>query len=178
MRSPPRFCAQCGAEVVNREVERRLRQVCPSCGTIFFRNPLPVASAVVLNGNCEVLLVKRRQEPSKGMWCLPIGFAELNETIAEAALRELREETGIEGEVVGLLDASSQSSDFYGDLLVVTFEVKKVGGEENPGDDAEKTAYFPLSELPELAFESNRKAIEICRAMLGGCGDEMGESSE
>jgi len=174
----PRFCAHCGAELIEREVEHRLRQVCPVCDTIFYRNPLPVASAVVINGKREVLLVKRAQEPSKGMWCLPIGFAELDETIAEAALRELREEAGIEGEIVRLLDACSQASDFYGDLLVVTFQVRKVGGLESAGDDAEQTGYFPLSGLPELAFESNRKAIALFRAGLIDCDCENNESSE
>jgi len=107
-------------------------------------------------------LVKRKFPPNAGTWCLPIGFAEMGETIAEAALRELREEAGIGGRTLRLIDADSWSSAYYGDLLVVTFEVEKVAGVETPGDDAEDVAYFPIDVLPALAFPSNEKAIRLC----------------
>ncbi len=129
---------------------------------VHYENPLPVAANVVLNSKREVLLVKRKNEPHRGMWCLPIGFAEVGETIAQAAMRELREETGVEAEIIRLLDANSFSSDFYGDLLIVTFELEKISGTEKAGDDAEKVEYFPLDQLPPLAFSSNEKALRIC----------------
>jgi len=119
----------------------------------------------VLDDGRRVLLVKRKYPPNQGMWCLPIGFAELGETIAEAALRELHEETGITGRVSQLIDADSWMSDFYGDLLVVTFEVDKIAGTETPGDDAEEVGYFPIDQLPPLAFPSNERAISICAAL-------------
>jgi len=158
----PQYCNQCGAQVETRYVEDRRRQVCPSCDTIFYQNPLPVVSAVVLNRKRQVLLVKRKREPYRGMWCLPIGFAELDESIAQAALRELQEESGVEGEVRRLLGAESMVSDHYGEILVVTFEVRKTGGEAVAGDDAEAVGYFPIDALPELAFEPNLTAIRAC----------------
>jgi len=161
----PRFCAQCGGALVERIVEGRPRHVCPACGAIAYVNPLPVASALVLNEKREVLLVRRNREPQQGQWCLPIGFAEMGETIAEAAQRELREEAGIEGRIVRLLDVGSYDSDFYGDLLIVTYEFEKTGGREQPGDDAEAAAYFPLDALPELAFSANRRAVDACREL-------------
>lgn len=163
LRQPARFCANCGGPVGLRQQDGRIREFCQNCGTVFYRNPLPVASALVLNSKREVLLVKRKNEPEKGAWCLPIGFAELEETIEEAALRELKEEAGIEGRVVGLLDVDSYASDYYGDLLIVTFEIERTGGHERPGDDAEEVAYFPLDELPPLAFSSNDKAVSRLR---------------
>jgi len=84
------------------------------------------------------------------------------ETIAEAALRELHEESGVSGRVSRLIDADSWKSDFYGDLLVVTFEAEKLSGEEVAGDDADEVAYFPIDRLPPLAFPSNEKAIRLC----------------
>lgn len=116
----------------------------------------------MLDYDRRVLLVKRGILPNKGMWCLPIGFAETGETIAQAALRELHEEAGIGGRVARLIDADSWSSSFYGDLLVVTFEVEKVSGDETPGDDADDVSYFPIDQLPPLAFPSNEKAIRLC----------------
>ncbi len=140
----------------------RPRDVCSACGTIFYQNPLPAAGALVLDDLRRVLLVKRKYPPSEGMWCLPIGFAELGETISEAALRELLEETGITGRVVRLIDADSWKGAFYGDVLVVTFEVEKLLGSERAGDDAEEVDYFPLDRLPPLAFPHNEKAIRLC----------------
>ena len=154
---------------------------------VFYQNPLPAAGALVLDDDRRVLLVKRKFPPNQGMWCLPIGFAELGETIAEAALRELHEETGIVGRVTQLIDADSWGSDFYGDLLVVTFEVDKLSGTETPGDDAEDVGYFRIDRLPPLAFPSNEKAIRLCaglhednwaiqdsfRRLEDGTGEEM-----
>lgn len=140
----------------------RLRQICTVCGHIFYQNPLPAAAALVLDEDRRVLLVKRKYPPSQGQWCLPMGFAEMGETIGEAALRELREEAGIVGRVLRLIDADSWNSQFYGDLLVVTFEVEKLAGTETAGDDAEEVRYFPFDQLPPLAFPSNEKAIRLC----------------
>ena len=156
------FCARCGQAVTTRVVVDRPRLVCASCGAIFYENPLPVAAAVVLNERREVLLVKRRNEPYQGGWCLPMGFAEMGETIADAALRELKEEAGLDALVLRLLDADSVESDFYGDLLIVTFEMRKTGGEEQAGDDAEEVRYFPLESPPPLPFSSNVKALKTC----------------
>ncbi len=158
-----RYCAHCGGAIELRTSEGRTREVCASCGAVFYRNPLPVAASVVVNERREILLVKRKHPPEQGRWCLPIGFAELDETIEEAALRELQEEAGVEGRVRGLLDADSYLSDFYGDLLIVTFDIERTGGLERPGDDAEAVGYFPLDGLPPLAFSSNDKAVAAFR---------------
>lgn len=160
----PSYCARCGQAVVTRVVSGRSRVVCPACETVFYENPLPVAASVVLNDRREVLLVKRRRAPHQGMWCLPMGFAEMGETIAAAALRELQEETGVEARVLRLLEADSATSSHYGDLLIVTFEMQKIGGSERPGDDAEETRYFPIEQLPPLAFGSNETALDACVA--------------
>lgn len=160
-----RYCSRCGSEVVVRFEEGRDREVCPACETIFYRNPLPVVESVVLNERREVLLVKRAREPQQGMWCLPMGFAEVEESIREAALRELEEEAGITGEVRYLLHADSYKSPHYGDLLIISFEVSKTGGEEKAGDDAQDVGYFAVDALPPLAFRSNDRAVAACVAL-------------
>lgn len=160
-----RFCAECGGPVEVRGKEGRARETCSSCGYVYYHNPVPVAANVVLSAEREVLLVKRAREPNQGMWCLPMGFAEIDESIREAAARELEEETGIAGDVVTLLHADSYTSAFYGDLLIVSFEVVKTGGVERAGDDAEEARYFPLDDLPPLAFRSNQRAIDACVAL-------------
>ncbi|HNU73881.1 MAG TPA: NUDIX domain-containing protein, partial [Deltaproteobacteria bacterium] len=104
MRRQRIYCPYCGKPVVQRHMEGRMRDFCMQCTNVFYENPLPVACSILVDENRQVLLVKRGKEPYKGMWCLPIGFAEADEEVKDAALRELREETGVEGEVVRLVD--------------------------------------------------------------------------
>jgi 8-oxo-dGTP diphosphatase len=158
----PQYCSQCGHTTEVREVGGRKREVCSDCGMIFYRNPLPVAATIVLNHDRKVLLVKRKHEPLKGLWCLPMGFAELDETIAQACLRELMEETGLQARINRLIAVRSTVIEPYGDLLIVIFEVEKTAGFEKAGDDAEEVAYFPMHDLPPLAFEPNEYAIKAC----------------
>lgn len=155
------YCSYCGAPVEQRSVDGRPRDYCSHCDTVFYENPLPVASAIVMNRKREVLLVKRKHEPYKEMWCLPIGFAESGEEMRDAALRELREEAGVNGEIVRLIDVDTVENYFYGSLAIVTYEARIAGGSVRPGDDAAEAAFFPIMHLPSLAWSSNRRAIDI-----------------
>ena len=74
-------------------------------------------------------------------------------------MRELLEETGVEGRITQLVDVSSHTNEVYGDLLIVTFEAEKIGGVEMAGDDAYDYGYFPVRSLPKLAFDSQEYAI-------------------
>lgn len=154
------FCNFCGMELVTDVLEGRDRLVCASCKEIHYENPLPVAAVVMVNHNREILLVKRAREPSKDMWCFPIGFAEMGESIEDAALRELKEEAGVEGKITQLVDVCSETNAFYGQLLIVTFEAEKVGGQEMAGDDALDCRYFPIMNLPKLAFPSQARVVQ------------------
>ena len=155
------YCSYCGNILTSREQDGKSRDFCPSCKTFYYENPLPVASTIVVNENREVLLVQRKKDPYKGMWCLPIGFAESGEEVREAALRELKEEAGVSGEIVRLIDVDTIDNYFYGSLAIVTYEVRVTGCTVNPGDDAIDARYFPITEIPELAWSSNHKAINI-----------------
>jgi 8-oxo-dGTP diphosphatase len=161
MKKLKKYCCYCGKTVTRKIFEKKPRDYCKNCKTIFYENPLPVACCIVANENREVLLVKREKDPYKDMWCLPIGFAESGEEVSQAALRELYEETGLTGEIVRLIDVDTVENYFYGSLAIVTYEVKITGGMLVPGDDANDAAYFPINSLPELAWSSNDKAVEI-----------------
>jgi len=154
------FCNFCGKELGVDLLDAKERQVCENCKEIYYENPLPVASVILANKDRETLLVKRANEPFQSMWCFPIGFAEIGESIEDAALRELKEETGITGKIVQLVDVSSHTNPLYGELLVVTFEAEMVSGIETAGDDAAECRYFPIMNLPKLAFDSQERAIQ------------------
>jgi 8-oxo-dGTP diphosphatase len=153
------FCNFCGKELGVDLFDAKERQVCKNCREIYYENPLPVASVILANRDRETLLVRRANEPFQNMWCFPIGFAETGESIEDAALRELKEETGITGKIVQLVDVSSHMNPLYGELLVVTFEAEKITGIETAGDDAAECRYFPIMNLPKLAFDSQERAI-------------------
>ncbi|MBW2649302.1 MAG: NUDIX domain-containing protein, partial [Deltaproteobacteria bacterium] len=144
------FCCYCGNAIIQSEIEGKLRDYCPYCHTIFYDNPLPVASCIVVNEAREVLLVKRKNEPYSGMWCLPIGFAETGEEVRDAALRELEEEAGIKGKIVRLIDVDTIENYFYGSMAIVTYEAEAAGGMLRAGDDASDAGYFPIMKLPKL----------------------------
>jgi 8-oxo-dGTP diphosphatase len=159
MKKPRKHCPYCGEVIIKKDEDGVLRDFCPVCRSFFYENPLPVVSCIV-EENREILIVKRDRRPFKGHWCLPTGFAESGEAIEEAALRELKEETGIEGRIVKLLDVDSYKSRFYGDLLFLTFVAEQTGGTLTAGDDSAQARFRPIREMPRLAFRSNIRAVE------------------
>jgi len=98
-----RYCPRCARPLQAREQGGRARESCPDadCGFVFYDNPLPVVAALVEHEG-HVLLVRNHGWPEK-WFGLVTGFLERGETPAEGALRELREELGLAGEVVRLL---------------------------------------------------------------------------
>ena len=159
MKNKRKYCSNCGKELSSKNEGDTPRDYCEKCNVYYYDNPLPVASNIVMKDR-EILLVKRKNAPFKGLWCLPMGFAESGESIESAALRELVEETGIIGKIVSLVDVSSGNSDMYGDLLHLTFETEWTGGVLMAGDDALALNFFPFGNLPDMAFRSNVDAIE------------------
>lgn len=158
-RHPRVFCPHCSTKIAKKDENGILRDWCHTCGIFFYENPLPVVSAIVVRER-RILLVKRGRAPYKGLWCLPTGFAETGESIEDAALRELEEEAGIRGNILGLVDVDSCTNYFYGDLIFITFEIEYGSGQLRSGDDSVGAEYFPLKAIPKLAFQSNTKAVE------------------
>ena len=112
----------------------------------------------------RVALVKRAVAPRKGYWCLPGGFMELGEGPAEAALRELSEETGLVGRIDRLLGVMSTPNAQYHTVLMVAYLVRDFTGNLVAGDDASAAAWFSEKELPEIAFSSH---IHFIRTYFG-----------
>ncbi|MEI8173674.1 MAG: NUDIX domain-containing protein [Deltaproteobacteria bacterium] len=152
------FCPYCGAKTIKKTEDDILRDFCQSCKTFFYENPLPVVSTIIVLER-KILLVKRGKNPYRGLWCPPTGFAEAGESVEDAALRELDEETGIQGNILSLIDVDSCTNYFYGDLLFITFEVEQIGGTLGPGGDTTDVKYFAVEQIPKLAFSSNTRAV-------------------
>jgi 8-oxo-dGTP diphosphatase len=123
-----------------------------------YLNPAPAAGVLVRDGG-RVLLVQRRYEPFRGLWVVPSGFIEYGEDIRDTAVREVREETGLEVEIDSLHAVESCRDDPRGDTVVVLFGGRVVGGELRAGDDAIGAAFFPVGELPPIAFACQRRIL-------------------
>jgi 8-oxo-dGTP diphosphatase len=135
-------------------------------------HPIPGAGIVVWRDD-EVLLIKRGKPPFAGEWSIPGGKIEYGETAAEAALRELAEETGVSASIAGLIDVidsigsqqSNADSDWH--YLLVDFAGVWVSGEPIAGDDAIEAGFFPLEEaLRRTRWDKTRDVISRSRAMI------------
>jgi ADP-ribose pyrophosphatase YjhB (NUDIX family) len=155
-----RFCFYCGKKLIEKSFQGRMHRYCQTCDRIHYENPLPAVATLVVNNANQLLLVKRSVEPAKGEWCLPGGFIETDESIEEAALRELEEETGIMGTVVSLVDFFSQRSPHHGTLIIFGYRVNIAGGELKAGDDAQEVNFFDFDNLPHIAFLSHQALLK------------------
>ncbi|HHQ44834.1 MAG TPA: NUDIX hydrolase [Candidatus Altiarchaeales archaeon] len=121
---------------------------------------LAVDGAIVEDG--KIILIKRLNEPFKDMWALPGGFVDVGETVEDACIREVREETGLEVEVKKLLGVySDPARDPRGHTVSVIFLCEKTGGELKAADDAKDAGYFSLNELPKLAFDHAKVLSDV-----------------
>ena len=154
------YCPKCAHPLTEREQDGRIRKVCLNCDFIHYKNPLPAAGVVLVKDN-KILLVKRKFEPKAGDWSLPAGFVEYDEGPSATAVRETKEETGIDVQIKELLDIYSGCDDPRSHVVLVIYIATFLGGELQPGDDASDAQYFSLNTLPEnIAFINHRNAIE------------------
>lgn len=164
--APVRFCPLCGARLVSRDDHGVSRRTCPRCGYIHYRNPVP-AAGVLLQERGRVLLVKRRYDPRAGAWCLPAGFMEYGETPRHCAVRELREETGLEARLGDLFGVYAGFDDPRVRAVLILYVAERAAGRLRPGDDALDARYFPVDRPPrEIAFQAHRQALREFAAQL------------
>jgi 8-oxo-dGTP diphosphatase len=155
------FCPYCGTRLTEKRYEGSLRLFCEHCDEPIYENPIPATCLVVVDNRNRLLLVKRSVAPKKGCWCLPGGFMELGESPEQAALRELKEETGLRGRIEMLLGVSSNPSALYHTVLMIGYLIREYTGTLIAGDDADDAVYFDYGKLPEIAFESHARFIRM-----------------
>lgn len=125
--------------------------------TYKYPRPAVTADCVVMTNETtpKVLLIQRGAEPFKGCWAFPGGFMDMDETTEECAIRELEEETGLKLSVLHQIGAYSRvDRDPRGRTITVAyFAIIDSPVAVNGLDDAAKAVWWPLSDLPHLAFD-------------------------
>jgi mutator protein MutT len=109
----------------------------------------------------KVLLVKRGRAPFAGLWSLPGGKVEGGETPRQAACRELKEETGIEAEVEGIIDTVKVVGS-PGDTMtyrLTVFYGRPIGGNLEPGSDSEAAEWVHLDDIDALPMTEGTAAL-------------------
>ena len=153
------FCPRCGTALVIEERIGRMRPTCPACNWIYFPDP-KVAVAVVVCEEEKVLLVRRTNDPKRGLWTLPAGFVDAGEDPARAAERECLEETGLTVSTTRLLDVIAGQAHARGADILIVYLAKKKDGVLHASDDADQAGFFDPAELPPLAFASTQTILE------------------
>jgi NAD+ diphosphatase len=142
----PKFCERCGKTLTAKKVDDRERLVCDGCGFVRYDNPLPVVAAIVEHGD-DVLLVRNKGWPEK-WYGLMTGFLERDETPEAGVLRELREELGLDGEVVSLIGVYAFPER---NELIVGYHVR-ARGEIRVGPELEDFKRVPVAKLRPWPF--------------------------
>ena len=153
-----KFCPRCGAEVTHEEKFGMVRPVCPQCGWIYFIDP-KVAAAILVEHEGRVLLVRRVNEPFRGLWTLPAGFVNGGEDPAQAAARECLEETGLIVRILSVFDVIAGREHERGADFIIVYNAEVTGGDLSPADDADAADWFSYDELPPLAFSATKKVL-------------------
>lgn len=141
---------------------------CPQCGASMrlYRNPVPTVDVVIPAPENRVVLIRRRNPPHG--WALPGGFVDYGESVEQAAMREAREETGLQVRLKALLGVYShpERDPRQHTLSVVFLAEAEDLSQMTAGDDAGRIGLFPLDELPDLAFD-HRRILKDCFAPPG-----------
>ena len=138
------------------------------------RTPVPGVGVVCLRGD-EVLLIQRGKPPREGEWSLPGGRLEWGETTAAAALRELKEETGVTARLIGLIEvvdgifSRRADGEIWAHYVLIDYAAVWEAGEPVAGDDARAARFVSLSALDQVELWSEtRRIIEAGAAMARG----------
>lgn len=155
------FCQRCAAPLSRKPIDGRRRSYCPACGFIVFLDP-KVAVVILAMLDNGIVMVKRGVEPHLGRWAFPSGFVDRGEVVERAAIREMKEETGLDVALDALIGVYSQEAN---PVVLIVYAARITGGSLTPGHDAEDARAFPLTALPPLPFPHDARILADWQAL-------------
>lgn len=119
------------------------------------KTPLLTVDIVAFLGEDKIVLIKRAGPPFKGFYAIPGGFVEYGETVEDAAVREMKEETGLDVKLLGIIGVYSKPDrDPRGRVVSIAYLAKAVAGSLKPSTETKEVKAFKNDEIPEnLAFD-------------------------
>ncbi len=157
-----RFCPVCGAPLEPRVLRmgEPARLVCTSgtCGFVFYLDPKVAVGTIITAGDERIVLVKRAIEPGYGKWVFPGGYVDRGEEVTMAAVREAREETGLDVRIDRLIDIYSYAGRTP---IIIVYAATALSGDLQVDEEGLEVRWFEPSSIPwdDLAFLSTREAI-------------------
>lgn len=154
-----RFCPECGTLLEVRELEHRPRVCCPQCERVYYAQ-LKVGAGAWIEREGRLLLLRRAREPFKHCWNLPAGYVEADESPAQGVVREVREETGLQVVVEGLVDVYFFDDDPRGNGILIVYRCRPIGGELTGSEEGSELTFFAPDKIPvALAGGGHAQAI-------------------
>ena len=157
---PYSFCPMSGADQELRSLKPSEpdRLVCVQCGFIFYQDPKVAVATIILDGDDHIVLVRRAIQPGYGKWVCPGGFVDRGEEVVAAAVREAREEAGVEIRIDRLLNVYSYPGVAP---VIIVYVATMTGGTLTCDDECLEVRLFAPADIPwdELAFSSTTEAL-------------------
>jgi ADP-ribose pyrophosphatase YjhB (NUDIX family) len=155
-----RFCPRCGGPLERRllKITEPARLVCAECGFVFYIDPKVAVGTIVQIADGRLVLVKRAIDPGYGKWVFPGGYVDRGETLVAAAVREAREECGLEVRLDGLVNVYSYPGRAP---VIVVYAATAIGGTLCVDDEGLEAAELAPDRIPwdDLAFRSTHDGL-------------------
>src|SRR5262245_54691555 len=155
-----RFCVACGGPLALKTLKETepQRLVCSVCSFVFYLDPKVAVGTIIRTGDDRLVLVRRAIEPGYGLWVFPGGYVDRGEELTAAAIREAREECGLDVRVDGLINIYSYPQR---PMVIVVYAASVLGGELCSDDECLEAKLFSSDEIPwdHLAFRSTHEAL-------------------
>jgi NADH pyrophosphatase NudC (nudix superfamily) len=159
-----KHCGQCGTGLTHGIDESETPyQYCPSCGWRWYSPPTPVALVLVTTPERHVVYCRKDHQPP-GIWSVVSGFIPRGEPAEVTALREVKEETNLDAEIVHF--AGTHLFPLIPDQLVIAYHARVVGGEPCAGDDVDHVEVAPPD--PARLFPGST-SLALVMGYIEGC---------
>jgi 8-oxo-dGTP diphosphatase len=155
-----RYCPKCGGPFERRRLKATEpdRLVCTRCGFVFYIDPKIAVGTIIRSASDRIVLVRRAIEPGYGKWVFPGGYVDRGEPLVAAAVREAREECGLDVQLDGLVNIYSYAGRAP---VIVVYAATAIGGALAMDEECLETAEFEPERIPwdGLAFRSTREGL-------------------